>query len=120
MRVTKMHGLGNDYVYLLPHEERDWNALAVKVSDRHFGVGSDGLILGLPSTVADLRMRMFNADGSEAEMCGNGIRCLVKFAIEEGFLPPDADNVSVETLGGVKVLQLFRENGVIVAARVDM
>ena len=120
MRVTKMHGAGNDYVYLLPTEERDWEDLARRISDRHFGIGSDGLILGLPSETADMRMRMFNADGSEAEMCGNGIRCLVKFAVEEGFLPADADNVSVETLGGTKVLQLFRENGVITSARVDM
>ncbi len=120
MRVTKLHGAGNDYVYTLPTEERDWEDLARRVSDRHFGIGSDGLILGLPSEVADLKMRMFNADGSEAEMCGNGIRCLVKFAVEEGFLPHDADNVTVETLGGTKVLQLFRENGVITSARVDM
>ncbi len=120
MRVTKMHGAGNDYVYILPTEERDWEDLARRVSDRHFGIGSDGLILGLKSHVADMKMRMFNADGSEAEMCGNGIRCLVKFAVEEGFLPPDADNVTVETLGGIKVLQLFREDGVITSARVDM
>jgi len=120
MRVTKLHGAGNDYVYILPTEERDWEDLARRISDRHFGIGSDGLILGLPSEVADLKMRMFNADGSEAEMCGNGIRCLVKFAVEEGFLPHDADNVTVETLGGTKVLQLFRENGVITSARVDM
>ncbi|MGB4863341.1 MAG: diaminopimelate epimerase [Tepidiformaceae bacterium] len=121
MRVTKMHGAGNDYVYTLPTTDRDdWEEIARAVSDRHFGIGSDGLILGLKSDVADMRMRMFNADGSEAEMCGNGIRCLVKFAVEEGFLPPDADNVSVETLGGIKVLQLFRENGVITSARVDM
>lgn len=121
MRVTKMHGAGNDYVYTLPAVDRDdWNEVARKVSDRHFGIGSDGLILGLRSDKADMRMRMFNADGSEAEMCGNGIRCLVKFAVEEGFLPRDAETVSVETLGGIKVLQLFRENGVITSARVDM
>jgi diaminopimelate epimerase len=121
MRVTKMHGAGNDYIYALPTEERDdWEELARGMSDRHFGIGADGLIVGLPSKTADLRMRMWNADGSEAEMCGNGIRCLVKFAVEEGFLPADADNVSVETLAGTKVLQLFRENGVITAARVDM
>ena len=121
MRVTKMHGAGNDYVYALPDRERDdWEELARKVSDRHFGIGSDGLIIGLKSEVADMRMRMWNADGSEAEMCGNGIRCLVKFAVEEGFLPRDAETVSVETLGGIKILQLFRENGVITAARVDM
>ncbi len=121
MRVTKMHGAGNDYVYTLPLVDRDdWDEMARQVSDRHFGIGSDGLILGLRSDKADMRMRMFNADGSEAEMCGNGIRCLVKFAVEEGFLPRDAETVSVETLGGIKVLQLFRENGVITSARVDM
>jgi len=121
MRVTKMHGAGNDYVYTLPLVDRDdWDEMARQVSDRHFGIGSDGLILGLRSDKADMRMRMFNADGSEAEMCGNGIRCLVKFAVEEGFLPRDAETVSVETLGGIKVLQLFRENSVITSARVDM
>jgi len=120
MRITKMHGLGNDYVYIAPTEERDWPALARAVSDRHFGVGSDGLILALPSSVADLRMRMFNADGSEAEMCGNGIRCLVKFAIEEGLVPPAREEVAVETLAGIKVVQVFRENGVVTGARVDM
>ncbi|MCC7363791.1 MAG: diaminopimelate epimerase [Dehalococcoidia bacterium] len=120
MRVTKMHGLGNDYVYVLPNEERDWPELARKVSDRHFGVGSDGLILALPSTVADMRMRMFNADGSEAEMCGNGIRCVAKFAMEEGLVPHDREVVTVETLDGIKKLQIFREGSVITAARVDM
>ena len=78
MRVTKMHGLGNDYIFHRPAEERDWEDVRRRISDRHFGVGSDGLILALPSDKADLRMRMFNADGSEAEMCGNGIRCLGK------------------------------------------
>jgi diaminopimelate epimerase len=120
MRVTKMHGLGNDYVYLAPSEELDWPAVSRKVSDRHFGVGSDGLILALPSNVADMRMRMFNADGSEAEMCGNGIRCVVKFALEEGLVPADKETVTVETLDGIKTLEVFREDGVVVAARVDM
>ncbi len=122
MRVTKMHGLGNDYVYLAParEDEHDWPELARRVSDRHFGVGSDGLILALPSQVADVRMRIFNADGSEAEMCGNGIRCLVKFAIEEGLVPPDSDEVTVETLAGIKTIRVLREHGVVTAARVDM
>ena len=120
MRVTKMHGLGNDYVYIRPQEERDWSALAVTLSDRHFGVGSDGLILALPSSVADMRMRMFNADGSEAEMCGNGIRCVVKFAMEDGLVPFERDEVSVETLAGIKTLEILRENGVVTGARVDM
>lgn len=122
MRVTKMHGLGNDYIYVWPRdgEARDWPGLARRVSDRHFGIGSDGLILALPSQVADMQMRMFNADGSEAEMCGNGIRCVVKFAIEEGLVPPTKDQVTVETLAGIKTLQLFREHGIVTAARVDM
>ena len=120
MRITKMHGAGNDYVYLIPTEERDWSDVARKVSDRHFGVGSDGLILALPSDVADMKMRMFNADGSEAEMCGNGIRCVAKFALEEGLVPDGRETVTVETLAGIKTLQMFRENGVITGARVDM
>lgn len=121
MRVTKMHGLGNDYVFVRADgNERDWPALARRVSDRHFGVGSDGLILALPSRVTDLRMRMFNADGSEAEMCGNGIRCLARYAVEEGIVASDAETVAIETLAGVLTLDLFRENGVVTAARVDM
>ncbi len=120
MRVTKMHGLGNDYVYVRPESERDWSEVARRLSDRHFGIGSDGLILALPSDIADLRMRMFNADGSEAEMCGNGIRCLAKYAVEEGMVAADADDVAIETLAGVLTLQLFRENGTVTAARVDM
>ena len=87
MRFVKMHGLGNDYVYVdcvnqLP--PRDPAVLSRAISDRHFGVGSDGLILALPSQKADLRMRMFNSDGTEGEMCGNGIRCLAKLVYETG------------------------------------
>jgi diaminopimelate epimerase len=120
MHVTKMHGAGNDYVYVRPTEERDWSDVARRVSDRHFGVGSDGLILVLPSTVADVRMQMFNADGSEAEMCGNAIRCVAKYAVEEGMVDPDAETISIETGDGIKQLQLFREHGVVTAARVNM
>ncbi|MBA4181877.1 MAG: diaminopimelate epimerase [Anaerolinea sp.] len=121
MRVTKMHGLGNDYIYVLPDRELDWPDVSRRVSDRHFGIGSDGLILALPSQVADMKMRIFNADGSEAEMCGNGIRCVVKFAEEEGLVPHGKEVVTVETLAGIKILQLFRDGrGVIQSARVDM
>jgi len=120
MYVTKMHGLGNDYIYHRPTEERDWPEVARRVSDRHFGIGSDGLILALPSAVADLRMRIFNADGSEAEMCGNGIRCLARYAIEERMVDPSVDDVSIETLAGVKTLRLIRAGGTVTAARVDM
>ncbi len=115
-----MHGLGNDYIYVVPREELDWSAVSRAVSDRHFGVGSDGLILALPSDRADLRMRMFNADGSEAEMCGNGIRCLARFAVEEGLVPASTERVTIETLAGIMTLDLFRESGVVTSARVDM
>ena len=86
MKFTKMHGAGNDYVYINGFEDQvaDPAELARQVSDRNFGVGSDGLILILPSEDADLKMRMFNADGSEAEMCGNGIRCVAKYAYDHG------------------------------------
>ena len=119
MHVTKMHGLGNDYIYVRPTEEMDWPAISRRVSDRHFGLGSDGLILALPSDIADLKMRMFNADGSEAEMCGNGIRCLAKYAVEEGMVAADASDVTIETGNGVLQLQLFRDGRVVTSARVD-
>lgn len=120
MRVTKMHGLGNDYIFLAPAEELDWPQVSREVSDRHFGVGSDGLILALPSEQADLRMRIFNADGSEAEMCGNGIRCLARFAVEEALVDPSRDRLAIETLAGVLTIDLVREGGTVTAARVDM
>jgi diaminopimelate epimerase len=87
MKFTKMHGIGNDYVYVDGFDApppADPAAVARKVADRHFGVGGDGLILVLPSDKADVRMRMFNADGSEAEMCGNGVRCVAKYAFDHG------------------------------------
>jgi diaminopimelate epimerase len=121
MHVTKMHGLGNDYIYVRPEsDDQDWAGISRRVSDRHFGIGADGLILALPSEVADLRMRMFNADGSEAEMCGNGIRCLAKYAVEEGMVASDASRVTIETLAGILTLDLHREDGVVTGARVDM
>ena len=120
MRVTKMHGLGNDYIYVRPGEGREWGEVARAVSDRHFGVGADGLILALPSDVGDLRMRIFNADGSEAEMCGNGIRCLAKYAVEEGMVAADAETVRIETLAGLLTLELFRTGGEVTSCRVDM
>ncbi len=106
MKFTKMHGAGNDYVYINGFEERVVNPgkLAIAVSDRHFGIGSDGLILILPSESADIRMRMFNADGSEAEMCGNGVRCVAKFAADSGLV--DGDEIRVETGAGILPLKL--------------
>ena len=106
MKFTKMQGLGNDYVYVNCFVEKveNPNELAKKISDRHFGVGSDGLILILPSLVADCKMRMFNWDGSESEMCGNGIRCVAKFVHDKGIV--DKDTITVETLAGIKTIKL--------------
>ena len=122
MRFTKMHGAGNDYVYIdARKQDRDWPALSVAMSDRHLGVGSDGLILALPSEKADLRMRMFNADGSEGEMCGNGIRCLVRFAFDNGIVPAELSPVQVETIAGVlDVTPLGDEGEGMTGARVRM
>lgn len=107
MRFAKMHGAGNDYVYVNGFAEAvaDPAALARAVSNRQFGIGSDGLILILPSEIADVRMRMFNADGSEAEMCGNGIRCVAKYAYDHALVTNK--EIRVETGAGVKPLQLF-------------
>ncbi len=121
MRFTKMEGLGNDYVYVNGFEEPVDNPtdLAVRVSDRHFGIGSDGLILILPSEVADVRMRMFNADGSESQMCGNGVRCVAKYAHDHGLTGNNP--LTVETLGGIKTIALeLDEQGKVRTATVDM
>lgn len=121
MKFVKMHGAGNDYIYVDARGmDEDWPSMSVELSERHTGVGADGLILALESDRADIRMRMFNADGSEAEMCGNGIRCLARYAVEEGIVAPDAGAVAIETPAGVLTLELFREQSVVVAARVDM
>jgi diaminopimelate epimerase len=115
MKFTKMHGAGNDYVYVDGYSETvaDPAALARELSDRHFGIGSDGLILILPSTVADVRMRMFNSDGSEAEMCGNGLRCVAKYAFDHGLVKSRA--ITVETGAGLLPVEMFTN----VAGRVD-
>ncbi|MGE3535851.1 MAG: diaminopimelate epimerase [Candidatus Tectimicrobiota bacterium] len=120
MKFTKMHGIGNDYVYVNGFEEQiDQPAdVARAVSDRHFGIGSDGLVLILPSTRADFRMRMFNADGSEAQMCGNGIRCLAKYVYDRQMTRQTT--IQVETLAGVLELQLFPRGGVVEQVRVKM
>jgi diaminopimelate epimerase len=122
MRFTKMHGLGNDYVYVDCFTEKldDPRQLAIAISDRHFGVGSDGLILVMPSTeAADVRMRIFNADGSEAQMCGNGIRCVAKYAYDYGHTA--ANPMRVETAAGIKTIELkLGPDGKVVAATVDM
>ena len=102
MKFTKMHGAGNDYVYVNAFEQdRDWAEISRMISDRHTGIGADGLIIAIPSDKADFQMRMFNADGSEGEMCGNGIRCLVAFAIDEGIVRKNEGLKTVETGAGV-------------------
>ena len=120
MNFTKMHGLGNDYVYVNCFEEKIDNPPAVArfVSDRHFGIGSDGLIMINPSKVADFEMEMYNADGSRGEMCGNGIRCVAKYVYDYGMT--DKTQISVETLGGIKYLDLTVEDGKVALVRVDM
>lgn len=120
MRFTKMHGTGNDYIYVNCFEEQADNPaeLSIAISDRHFGIGGDGLILILPSDKADCKMSMFNADGSEAQMCGNGIRCVGKYVYDHGIV--DKTTVTVETLAGIKTLVLNVEDGEVKSVRVDM
>ena len=120
MRFTKMQGIGNDYIYINCFEEKIENpsALAVRLSDRHFGVGSDGIILIEPSETADCKMDMYNADGSRGKMCGNGIRCVGKYAYERGIAKKDA--LTVETLSGVKTLKLQVQEGRVRSVEVDM
>ena len=123
IKFTKMHGLGNDYVYIDCTAKtgqiiKDESSLARFVSSRHFGVGSDGLILICDSDVADFKMRMFNYDGSEAEMCGNGIRCVGKFVYDKGMI--NRDLITIETLAGIKVLKLNVVDGKVETVRVDM
>ena len=120
MKFTKMEGLGNDYVYVNCFREIVDNPseVAKKVSDRHFGIGSDGLILIKPSEVADFRMDMYNADGSQAEMCGNGIRCVAKYVYDYGLT--DKTSISIETLAGIKYLDLQVTDGKVSLITVNM
>jgi diaminopimelate epimerase len=121
MRFTKMHGIGNDYVYMSTFDQRapvDPRQLAIEVSDRHYGIGGDGLILIMPSERADARMRMFNADGSEGEMCGNGVRCVAKYLHDNGLARKP--QVTVETGRGILTLDLEISGGRVERVRVDM
>ena len=120
MKFTKMQGLGNDYVYVNCFKEKIDNPpeLARRISDRHFGVGSDGLIMINPSDKADFEMEMYNADGSRGPMCGNGIRCVAKYVYDYGLT--DKTHISVETLGGIKYLDLTVEEGKVKMVKVDM
>ncbi len=120
MKFTKMHGIGNDYVYVNCFEEtvKEPEKLAIAVSDRHFGIGSDGMILIMPSEVADCRMDMYNMDGSRGAMCGNGIRCVGKYVYDHHIV--DKSYISVETASGIKYLDMKVENGKVIEATVDM
>jgi diaminopimelate epimerase len=112
MNFTKVQGAGNDFILVEADKaQRDWSRLAIAMCDRHFGVGADGLLLMLPSNNADFQMRVFNSDGSEAEACGNGLRCLVKYALHKGLVNSKAQEISVETRSGVRKARLHTAGG---------
>ena len=118
MKFTKMHGLGNDYLYVYGEVPKDIAELSIKLSERHFGAGSDGMIYISPSDVADFKMRIFNADGSEAKMCGNGIRCVGKYVYDKGYT--EKTRLRIETLSGIKTLELFISDGKVGQVCVEM
>ena len=120
INFTKMHGIGNDYVYINDTESiiKNPNELSKKISDRHFGIGSDGLILIRNSDIADFKMSMFNADGSEAQMCGNGIRCVAKYVYDNKLT--NKKSLKIETLAGIKTLELNAQDGEVFEVTVDM
>ena len=117
MHFTKMHGLGNDYLYVYGEPENPEERSRI-LSDRHFGVGSDGMVWIAPSEIADFQMRIFNADGSEAKMCGNGIRCVGKYVYDKGYT--EKTHLTIETLSGIRTLELSVESGRVVRVSVDM
>lgn len=120
MKFTKMHGIGNDYIYVdamtesIPNESE----AAIKLSDRHFSIGGDGLIIIKKGTIADFEMVMYNADGSRGAMCGNGIRCVAKYVYDHGYT--DSTEFTIESMGAIKYIKVYVENGKAVSARVDM
>ena len=118
MKITKMHGLGNDYLYVYGEVPENIAELSIKLSERHFGAGSDGMIYISPSDIADFKMRIFNADGSEAKMCGNGIRCVGKYVYDKGYT--DKKKLTIETLSGIKTLDLQIVGGKVKTVAVDM
>lgn len=122
LSFTKMHGCGNDYIYFNAFTQSIDNpeALSIRLSQRRKSIGGDGIILVCPSDKADAKMRIFNQDGSEAKMCGNGVRCVAKFVVDQGLVPGDRETVAIDTLSGVKQIRLLRENGQVVGATVDM
>ncbi len=108
MNFTKLQSAGNDFVLVETSDtQRDWSQVAVAICDRHFGVGADGLLLLLPSSVADFRMRVFDPDSSEAEACGNGLRCVAKYVADKGLTTTGAQEISIETLAGIRKIGLY-------------
>jgi diaminopimelate epimerase len=121
MNFTKMHGAGNDFILVETDDVlRNWPKLSIAMCDRHFGIGGDGLILVMPSDKADARMREFNPDGSEAEACGNGIRCLARFVFEKGLVGPRAEQISVETPAGIRKLKLLKKGNKLMSIQAAM
>ena len=122
LKFTKMHGIGNDYVYIdaINQKIENPNELAKQLSDRHYSIGGDGVILICKSDVADAKMRMFNADGSEGMMCGNGVRCVGKFVYDNGFVDKSKDVITIETLSGIKTLELTIVDSKAQLIKVDM
>ncbi|MBA7507952.1 Diaminopimelate epimerase [subsurface metagenome] len=121
INFTKMQGAGNDFVLVETSDmQHDWSPLARAMCDRHFGVGGDGLILVLPSDKADFGMRVFDADGTEAEACGNGIRCLAKLVFEEGLVSPETDQILVETIAGIREVKLDKREGRLINIQAGM
>ncbi len=121
MNFAKIQGAGNDFVLIEAGGiKRDWSQLAMAMCNRHFGIGGDGLLLLLPSDVADFRMRIFNPDGSEAEVCGNGLRCLAKYVVDRGLANTRGQEISVETLSGINKIKLYRAGGKLTKIQVGM
>ncbi|MDP2917756.1 MAG: diaminopimelate epimerase, partial [Dehalococcoidia bacterium] len=121
MKFTKMQGIGNDFILVEPGAtELDWSGTAIAMCDRRFGIGADGLILVLPSEKADVRMRIFNSDGSEAEMCGNGIRCIARYALNRKLVKPRVGAISVESIPGIRKVSLSYDGGELTGIKVGM
>jgi len=121
MDFTKIQGAGNDFILVeASGAERDWSQLAIAICDRHFGIGSDGLLLLLPSDIADFRMRVFNPDGSEAKTCGNGLRCLARYVLEKGLISGGTRQMLVETVSGIRKVELHKVTGEVTKIQVSM
>jgi diaminopimelate epimerase len=121
MDFTKMQGAANDFVVVeTNNNQREWTKVAIAVCNRHLGIGADSLLLLMPSDKADFLMRIFDADGSEAEACGNGIRCLARYVFEKGLISPSADEITIETIAGIRKVKLEKKDGEIIKIWANM